>query len=305
MPVSNEAPSIKRPKSTIIQFPVSEPTPANELQNDDDTLTPFDNITPSDSIEERKVYKKQAADAITDEASLIKISQYFLSKRKYRHNLMWVIALNTGMRFSDLVSLRFSDFVEPMPSENGETLYVAKKHFDFIQKKTQRKREIYHSNANTRVYINRAIREAIRLFMNNLSDADIKNGITPNSLIFASQSRDRAGLDKPLTNVGWNDILKAAAAQCGVDIKISAHTTRKTFMTFMFLKAAKMNLDPASEYALLLVSDLVQHSSLRQTARYVGVMREDQQKVAISLNLCLGAYKAIPWIKVGGYVEED
>ena len=84
----------------------------------------------------------------------------------------------------------------------------------------------------------------------------------------------RNGEDQPLDRVSqWRIISEAAK---GVGLKsIGPHSMRKTFGYYLYMNGTD----------LALIQDLLNHSSQRETLRYIGITQEDKDMVVKSLDL--------------------
>jgi integrase len=81
--------------------------------------------------------------------------------------------------------------------------------------------------------------------------------------------------DKPITRVQAWRILNDAAKRAGVDIEIGTHSLRKTFAYFAYKSGVDISL----------LMDALNHSSQRETLRYIGITQEQIDDVYISVNL--------------------
>ena len=116
-----------------------------------------------------------------------------LMKIGYRDYMMFVIGINTGLRISDILSLKVSDIKD-------------KSHITITEIKTKK---------NKRFLINSQLKQDIDKYINNMSDDDY---------LFQSQK----GNNKAISRVQAYRILNNAAEQVGLD-NIGTHTLRKSF----------------------------------------------------------------------------
>lgn len=79
----------------------------------------------------------------------------------------------------------------------------------------------------------------------------------------------------PISRVQAYRILNEAAKRAGIDAEIGTHTLRKT----MAYHAYKSGVD------ISLLMSVLNHSSQRETLRYIGVLQDDIDNVYISVNL--------------------
>jgi integrase len=80
---------------------------------------------------------------------------------------------------------------------------------------------------------------------------------------------------RPITRVQAYRILTDAARRAGLDIEIGTHTLRKTFA----YHAYKAGVD------LALLMSVLNHSSQRETLRYIGITQDQVDDVFVSVNL--------------------
>src|SRR5690606_20420468 len=112
------------------------------------------------------------------------------------------------------------------------------------------------------IRINKAIKQAVK----ELLPADVK----PTDWLFPSRKGDA-----PISRVQAWRILNDAAKRAGLDIAFGTHTLRKT--------AAYHAYKNGTDLALLM--RMLNHSSQRETLRYIGIEQEDVDDVYLELNL--------------------
>jgi integrase len=81
--------------------------------------------------------------------------------------------------------------------------------------------------------------------------------------------------DKAITRVQAYRVLNAAAERAGLSLDIGTHTLRKTFA----YHAYKAGVD------LALLMSVLNHSSQRETLRYIGIIQDDVNSVFAGVNL--------------------
>lgn len=127
-----------------------------------------------------------------------KLKNYFLEKEEYRNYLMVSICLNTALRISDVIDLKWNDVLN---KDNSIKTYIS-----LYEKKTGKFNEIL---------INNQIKKAIELYINS---NDIKNEYLLASKKGGHISRNRAFA-----------IVTEAGKEAGLEYTISCHSLRKTF----------------------------------------------------------------------------
>ncbi len=177
------------------------------------------------------------------------LKNYFLyEKRNLRNYTIVCMGINSAMRISDLLSLRW-----------GDVYHFAKgcfrKHISIRERKTGKDR---------RIALNTSMRKALELYKNSLSNA------TEEMFIFPGRSGE-----KPLSRCQAYRILRSAGRALHFETDISCHSLRKTFG----YHAWKRGVQPA------VLMDIFKHSSYRITKRYLGIEQDDIDQVFLEINL--------------------
>lgn len=177
------------------------------------------------------------------------LKEYFLEKDEIRNYTLIVFGLNTSLRISDILSLRWKDVY-------NYTTRSFRQHLTVIEKKTQK--------SNT-VAINEAIVYALELLRASASRT------APELYLFASQKGD----NQPITRQCAFKIIKNAASILGFEENIACHSLRKTFG----YQAWKQGVQPA------LLMSIYNHSSYEITKRYLGIHQEERDQVFLNIML--------------------
>lgn len=109
------------------------------------------------------------------------------------------------------------------------------------------------------------INDALATAVNNLADDD--------GYLFKS----RKGVDKPISRIQAYRVLNTAAKRVGLPINFGTHTLRKTFAYHAY------NNGKGCDLALLM--RVLNHSSQRETLRYIGIDQQRQDDVYLAVNL--------------------
>ena len=131
---------------------------------------------------------------IRNEKQIQKMKDY-LKSQNIRDWLLFVMGCNTGLRISDLVSLRMSSIID-------NRIYIR-------EQKTGKERVLV---------LNKNVLEAISEYKSRIK-------YSPDTYIFKS----RVGANRPITRAFAWSMLNQAARKCGIKNKIGTHTLRKTF----------------------------------------------------------------------------
>lgn len=172
-----------------------------------------------------------------------------------RNVLLFSIGINTAYRISDLRTLKLIDVLEISRNK-----VVAKERLAMKEKKTGK---------NNSVYISKKLRKQIEKYAEDHFPEEV---VTKefDRYLFPS----RTGENKPLARESLWRIISTAGERVGLK-NIGTHSMRKTFGYFMY----KNRTD------LALIQDLLNHSSQRETLRYIGITQEDKDTAVQSLDL--------------------
>jgi len=167
---------------------------------------------------------------------------------EYKYCLLISIGVFTGLRISDLLQLRFSQF------ENSDILTIE-------EKKTKKTR---------RIKINQDLKEIVDRIKKRMvvNDTD--------QYIFVNRYGTKP-IDKSWVNVELKRIFK----QYGIELEgnVSSHMFRKT------LGNRVLKLNNYSNESIVLLMEVFQHSSVALTKRYLGIREREILDVYDSLRL--------------------
>ncbi len=195
--------------------------------------------------------KKKPANPIKDKELVLDIQDY-LKLQNERNYIVFILGISTGYRAGDLVKLKIRDVKDAL--ENG--------YFEILEGKKANSKNIRKENLKPRivkVINNLAI--LLKRYVKGKKDYEY---------LFTS----RKGKNDHITVAHLSRILKDAGAEFGLK-NISAHSLRKTFAYNIYVE---------SEYDLLLVKEMLGHSSIEETKLYLGLDRETYDKYSDTLN---------------------
>jgi site-specific recombinase XerD len=164
-----------------------------------------------------------------------------------RNELLFVLGINTGLRISDILSLKVADVL----TDKGVV-----DRLELREKKTKKKRTIALSKKTCRL-IERYIEQE-------------RPDVHYEASLFCSQKGGKA-----ISRQHAYDILNRAAKAVGIAERIGTHSLRKTFGYFAY----KQGID------LAMIQKLLNHSSQAETLRYIGITQEQMDEVVLRLNL--------------------
>lgn len=249
--------------NNIIQFTANNNTiDVGALKRGSVRKTAAGLIAPASEEVTCELAPEHAADPIKSMDDIMRISRYLIENGRYRDNMLFIVGINFGLRVSDLRELRFSNLI------NDNCTF--KESFPVFERKTRNTRK---RKRNRYITINNAVVDAVTLYLENTP------GVCLSDYMFKSFSNRNVGENKPLTNMSVDRILKGIASDLELTMKVSTHTLRKTFC---YHQMRMSNNDPRK---LLLLQQLLNHSSPAQTLDYIGITSEEISESYRALNL--------------------
>lgn len=180
-------------------------------------------------------------------------SYYQLVEPHPRNQLLIIMGLNTALRISDILSLRWCDVYDYKHD-------CWRDHINLYEAKTGK----YSS-----IFSNSHVVEYLKIYKNHYEEFTKR---TPNeaSYIFTNGYQN-----VPLSRVQAYNIVRRAAIGCDLDGVVSCHSLRKTFG----YHAWKQGTQPA------LLMNIYNHSSFEVTKRYLGIDQDDRDSVFRNVKL--------------------
>lgn len=204
---------------------------------------------------------EHTAEPIKNLDDIERFSKYLISNGRYRDNMLFIVGINFGLRVSDLLQLRFTQLI------NDDLSF--KTTFPILEKKTKNTRKV---RRNRYLTINDAVMDAVTLYLEHTQ-------CKLDDYMFRSESNRGSNINKPMSRMSVDRILKEVASTLHLDIKIATHTMRKTFAYHQMLMS---NNNPRK---LLLLQKMFGHSSVAQTLDYIGITGEEIEEAYMNLNL--------------------
>lgn len=185
------------------------------------------------------------AQPIKNSKELEKFKQYYRGEKpNIRNYLLLTLGLNTALRVSDLLELKWRQ-VYDFEKKKLRT------HLTLVEQKTGK---------HAQIYMNDSILKALMLHRDALEHGA---SISPEQYLFLSQKGSRLSRAQ-----AWR-IIRKAAESCDISGVISPHSLRKTFGYC----ACKQGVRPA------LLMEVFNHSSFEVTKRYLGIDQEEKDEV--------------------------
>ena len=178
-----------------------------------------------------------------------RLKEYYLEKKHIRNYTMVTLALNTSLRISDLLHLKWIDFYNFKTHKYSE-------HINLVEQKTGKKNSIALNSEATK---------ALELLKRTLDT------FCQDTYIFKS----RIGDNQPIGRICAFRIIKEAVNDLNLEGIISCHSLRKTFG----YHAWKKGVPPA------LIMSIYNHSSIEITKRYLSIDQDDKDEVFLGMNL--------------------
>lgn len=203
-------------------------------------------------VANKKRGAKSVKTAIENFEDMKKVQDYFIEHQKWNFYLLFTLNINTGRRISDLRAALWSDFF----FKNGSmrTYWDVKK----IDKDGNRICGEQKTGKSKEVYINSAIQEAFKIFLENEKSIDFNYDY--NEPIFKQLHGTHRG--KVISEEGYRQAL-IKAQEC-LDYEIRSHSMRRGFGKSI------MDLNPTDSKAIAVLSGMLNHSSIQQTYKYIG-----------------------------------
>lgn len=106
---------------------------------------------------------EHAAEPIKSLDDIYAISEFLISNKRYRDNMLFIVGINFGLRVSDLRMLRFSNLI----NDN----FTFRDNFPVFEKKTRNTRK---RKKNRYITINTAVIEAVTLYLENTPNVTLR-----------------------------------------------------------------------------------------------------------------------------------
>jgi len=109
-------------------------------------------IAPAIEDTSYEIAGEHTSDPIKSLEDIYDISKWFISRGRYRDNMLFIVGINFGLRVSDLLTLRFSHLIDDQ--------FRFKTTFPILEKKTKNTRKV---KKNRYITINDAVVDAVML----------------------------------------------------------------------------------------------------------------------------------------------
>ena len=193
---------------------------------------------------------KRPARPITTTEKVLDMQDY-LKYYNYRNYVLFLVGVTTGYRAGDLVKLKVRDIKEA----------IRRKEFTILEGKKKNSKNIREKNRKPRsVELIPGVEKILKEYIKDKKDYEY---------IFQS----RKGTNKHIGVQAVSNILKKAGEYFGLH-DITAHSMRKTYAYKLYIESGR---------GIVLVKELLGHSSIEETKKYIGLDREHYHEVSKSL----------------------
>jgi len=198
------------------------------------------------------VLGRMVVQPIRDLKTLDNISEY-LRQKNIKYYVMWKIGLHTGLRVSDIISLKVLD----VRSKDG----TISNRITIRTKKTGRIDEYFITDSLKRI---------LKIYVDDLEDYQV---------LIPTESKNNITFNKHITRQWAWQVINEAGAACGVKERIGTHTMRKTLGYHLYKKTKD----------IVKVQKVLKHSGRKETPEYtliyICITSEDIEKDVNELDL--------------------
>lgn len=175
---------------------------------------------------------------------IAQMKNYFEGRGEWRNYALFVLGINTALRISDLLILKWDDVYDFRQRS-------FRRHLKVIEKKTKKKNIIA---------LNKSVIEALEKYLEH--DADT---FEPGNYIFSR----RSSINEPIKRNRAYTIIRQAAVKNNIEGVICCHSLRKTFG----YHAWRAGIPSA------IIMDIFNHSSLEITKRYLSIDQDERDEI--------------------------
>lgn len=176
----------------------------------------------------------------------IELMKLYLKEKSTRDYLLFMVGISSALRISDILQLKVSDVWE-----NGRPKAIIR----VAEQKTGKLKEFAMSEN-----LGKALKQYMKEYKPNRGDYLFKS---------------RKGDNKPISRQQASNILSKAGEYVGIKEPINTHSMRKTWGYHAY----------KSGTSLALIMEALNHSSISNTKKYIGITQDDLNQVYINLNL--------------------
>lgn len=186
---------------------------------------------------------------IRDIKQINQIKGNLYRQKNKRDYLLFVFGINSGLRISDILSLKLRDIKD----YRGHL----KEYLDIKEQKTKKTR---------RVHFNKQIKEALNYYLDKTKIFDLERYLFIN---------EKTNENKPITRVRAYQLINKWCRDVGINYKVGGHTLRKSFAFHLFDQGVRIER----------ISSLLNHQNTKVTFRYIGITDDENKEVINNFGL--------------------
>ncbi|MFP5109620.1 tyrosine-type recombinase/integrase [Neobacillus sp. C211] len=190
------------------------------------------------------------------EITKINAMKKILLGQSLRDYTLFTLGINSGLRISDLLNLTFGDVLDA----DGNLIHELR----ILEQKTRNKKNRKYKDFP----LGRKTQKALNDYIKSVGDFEYTD-----PLFFSRKKQN--GQRVPITRQHAHYILTQAAQDVGVKESVGSHSMRKTFGYHAYKNGTDLSL----------LQDILNHESPQVTLRYIGITKDEKDKVYISLDL--------------------
>lgn len=176
----------------------------------------------------------------------IELMKMYLREKSKRDNLLFLVGISSALRISDILRLKVSDVWDGKRPQK----------FIVLNEKKTGKYKRFPISEN----LEKAIREYVKEYNPNQDDYVFKS---------------RKGDNEPISRQQASNIISQAGDYVGIKEPINTHSMRKTWGYWAY----------KSGVSLAHIMEALNHSSIANTKRYLGITQEELDDIYLNLNL--------------------
>ena len=182
---------------------------------------------------------------IRDVKQIDQIKGNLYRQKNPRDYLLFVFGINSGLRISDILSLKLGD----VKDYKGNLK-------DYLTIKEQK------TGKTRKVFFNKQIKEALNYYLAKTKIFDLDRYLFTN---------EKSNKNIPLSRVRAYQLINEWCREVGINYKVGGHTLRKSFGFHLRKQGASIEK----------ISSLLNHQNLKVTFRYIGI-NDDENKETIN-----------------------
>lgn len=187
---------------------------------------------------------------LRDRKVIRRVKDALLADKKYKYYALFTLGINTGLRISDLLSLKWEDILNSRGKITDRII--------LFEKKTRKRAEIP---------LNKTVQGALSLYWKHT---------VSQTYVFAAENDKVNNKEKPVSRQYVYKILREYIVdRAGFTEAVGTHTMRKTFGYQAYVDG----------WDIYRIQECLNHSSPSITRRYIDLSQEDKDSVYLKIDL--------------------